>query len=49
MRANRNIIGKLLSLSIKANRLINLEEELKYLSHTVSLCLAHRDDSMRKT
>ena len=45
---NRNIIGKLLSLSIKANRLINLEEAFKYPLYTVPLCLAHRDGSMKK-
>ena len=47
--ANRNIIGKFLSLSIKTNRLINFEEALKYPLHTVPLCLAHPDGSMRKT
>ena len=36
--ANRNIIGILLSLSIKANRLINFDEALKYPLHTVPLC-----------
>ena len=39
----------MLSLSIKASRLINFEEALKYPLHTVPLCLAHPDSSMRKT
>ena len=33
--ANRNIIGKLLLLSVKANRLINFEESPKYHLYTV--------------
>ena len=47
--ANKNIIGKLLSLSIKANRLISFEEALKYSLYTVPLCLASPDGSMKKT
>ena len=39
----------MLSLSIKANRLINFQEALKYPLHTVPLCLAHPNSSMRKT
>ena len=38
----------MLSLSIKANRLINFEEVLKYSLYTVPLCLVHSDGSMRK-
>ena len=46
---NRNLIAKLLLLSIKANGLINFKEALKYLSYTAPLCLAHRDGLMRKS
>ena len=38
-----------MSLSIKANRIINFGEALKYPVHNVPLCLAHPDGSMRKT
>ena len=38
-----------MSLSIKANRLINFEEALKYPLYTVPLCLAYPDGSMKKT
>ena len=45
---NRTIIGKLLSLSIKANWLINFEEAPKHPFYNFPLCLAHPDGSMRK-
>ena len=38
----------MLSLSIKANRLITFEEALTYSLYTVPLCLVHQEGSMRK-
>lgn len=49
IEANRNIIGRLFSISAKTNRPVNLEVALSYPLYPVPLSLANPDESKRST
>ena len=47
VQVNRNILGKLLSYSIKTENKIDFKEALKYPLSPVPLCLCHADGTKR--
>ena len=49
MEVNRDILGKLLSISIRKGRVVDFEKALEYLLSTVPLNIFNADGTMRKT